>query len=508
MKVKEEVIIEVKGLEKQFSGVNALADINFQIRKNTIHCLVGENGAGKSTFIKILTGVYQADGGQLLLNGDTHNPNSIKESSNAGITAIYQELNVVDDLTVEQNLTLGKETLKWGFIQKKSNLDKVSAILKDLDPRIQMSQKVSALNVAQKQVIEIAKAISSNANIIIMDEPTAAITEEEVRRLFEIIHELKQKGVTIIYISHRMSEIFEIGDYVTVFRDGKMVNTLAVEELNQNDKAQASVDLVKMMLGKVVIEHYKPNKIDYETKTLQVKNITNNKLKDVSFDLHKGEVLGFYGLVGSGKTETAKVLYGLDSFDGTVLINGEKRPLKNARDAIKAGITMIPEERRVDGIFGLLPIRKNIPIMKMGNVLNNGIISRSKERNLAISYMQKLSVAAKNEEQRLATLSGGNQQKVVISKCLNSESTIFLMDEPSRGVDVGAKEEIHNIIRELSKDGCSIIVFSTELPEIVNLCDRIILMYEGEIRRELKNHKDIDSEEIMRIITGGEGSES
>jgi ABC-type sugar transport system ATPase subunit len=504
----EEVIIDVKRLVKRFPGVIALTDVSFQVRKNTVHCLVGENGAGKSTFIKILTGVYQADDGELLLNGNTHKPKNIRDSRKAGITAIYQELNVVDDLTVEQNLSLGKENHRLGVVQKTPSLDQVASILKDLDPRIDLNQKVATLSVAQKQVIEIAKAISSDANIIVMDEPTAAISEEEVRRLFEIVKVLKQQGVTIIYISHRLSEIFEIGDFVTVFRDGKMINTLPVQELSHNGRSQASVELVKMMLGKVVAEHYKPSKIDYQTKVIEVKNVSNHTLKQVSFDLHQGEILGFYGLVGSGKTETARVLYGLDPFEGTVMINGRESRLDSVRKAIKNGITMIPEERRADGIFGVLSIRENIPIMKMGNVLKNRIVSRFKERNLARSYMQKLRVVAINEEQSVSLLSGGNQQKVVISKCLNSESKLFLMDEPTRGVDVGAKEEIHNIIRDLSKEGCSIIVFSTELPEIINLCDRIILMYEGEIRKILKNHKDIDSEEIMHIITGGQGGAS
>ena len=504
----EEVIIDVKALVKRFPGVVALTDVSFQIRKNTVHCLVGENGAGKSTFIKILTGVYQADEGELLLDGSIHKPRNIRDSRKAGITAIYQELNVVDDLTVEQNLTLGKEKHRLGVVQKIPALDQVASILNNLDPRINLNQKVATLSVAQKQVIEIAKAISSDANIIVMDEPTAAISEEEVRRLFEIIQSLKQQGVTIIYISHRLSEIFEIGDYVTVFRDGKMINTLPVQALNHNGSRQASVELVKMMLGKVVAEHYKPSEIDYQTKVLQAQKLTNHTLKNVTFDLHKGEILGFYGLVGSGKTETARVLYGLDPYEGKVMIRGSECRLGRVRRAIKAGITMIPEERRTDGIFGVLSIRENIPIMKMGNVLKSRIISPIKERNLARSYMRKLRVAARSEEQSVSFLSGGNQQKVVISKCLNSESSIFLMDEPTRGVDVGAKEEIHNIIRDLSKEGCSIIVFSTELPEIVNLCDRIILMYEGEIRKDMKNQKDIDSEEIMHIITGGQGGTS
>jgi ABC-type sugar transport system ATPase subunit len=473
-----------------------------------VHCLVGENGAGKSTFIKILTGVYQADQGEIFLNGSPHKPKNIKESRQAGITAIYQELNVVDDLTVAQNLSLGKENHKWGIVRQAPDLGKVIAILKNLDPRIKLDQKVANLSVAQKQVIEIAKAISSDAEIIIMDEPTAAISEEEVKRLFEIIQDLKQQGVTIIYISHRLSEIFEIGDFVTVFRDGRMINTLPVQKLENNGRSQASVELVKMMLGKVVAEHYIPNQIDYDIKVLQTQNISNDTLKNVSFDLHKGEVLGFYGLVGSGKTETARVLFGLDRFQGKVLINGKQHRLRSVRKAIKSGITMIPEERRVDGIFGILSIRENIPVMKMKNVLKNRIIDRNKERSLARDYMQKLSLAARNEEQSVSFLSGGNQQKVVISKCLNSESNIFLMDEPTRGVDVGAKEEIHNIIRGLSRDGCSVIVFSTELPEIVNLCDRIVLMYEGEIRKVMKNHRDIDSEEIMHIITGGKGDAS
>ena len=499
-----EVIIDVKGVSKRFPGMVALDDINFQINRTTVHCLVGENGAGKSTFIKILTGVYQPDDGDIFIDGRAHRPGNIRESSRAGITAIYQELNVVDDLSVEQNLSLGKENHRWGIIQKAPDLSKVSSILHNLDPRIELNQKVASLSVAQKQVIEIAKAISSDANIIVMDEPTAAISEEEVRRLFEIIGSLKQQGVTIIYISHRLEEIFEIGDNVTVFRDGSMIKTLPVKELSRNGASKASVELVKMMLGKVVAEHYIPNRIDYETKVLQARNICNDKLNNISFDLHKGEVLGFYGLVGSGKTEIARVLFGIDFFEGAVLIKGVENRLGSVRKAIKAGITMVPEERRVDGIFGVLSIRENIPIMNMKNVLKRGLVSRSKEQLLAKNHMKKLSVAARNEEQSVSFLSGGNQQKVVISKCLNSQSDIFLMDEPTRGVDVGAKEEIHNIIRELSQEGCSVMVFSSELPEIVNLCDRIVLLYEGEIRKVLNNHRDIDSEAIMHVITGGQ----
>ncbi len=498
--------IEVKDLEKTFPGVKALKKVSFEIKRNTVHCIVGENGAGKSTFIKILTGALSKTAGEIFMNGKRFVPKNVRDAMGSGLSVLYQELNVVDDLTIRENLTLGKENHTLGVIGPDPSFDRMSEILIGMDSSLDLGMRIGDLSVAQKQVVEITKAISAECSVLIMDEPTAALSEEEVNRLFGVIRAIKESGITVIYISHKLSEIFEIGDYVTVFRDGEVIGTEAVAEMRSacKDVPEACVELVRMMLGKVVIETYVPSDTDYGTKLLEVKDITNDKLKSVSFDLYKGEILGFYGLVGAGKTEVARVLYGLDEYEGTITLRGTPVKIDDVRRALKAGFAMVPEERRADGIFGKLPIRANIPLMRMGKVLKNGLINRRKENLLADEYMKKMSVAARNREQRVAFLSGGNQQKIVISKCLNREGDILLMDEPTRGVDVGAKREIHDIIRSLANEGKGIIVFSSELPEIEHLCDRIVLMHEGTAREIIPNGKDLDSDYIMTVVAGGE----
>jgi len=491
-----EAVVQVRGLSKRFPGVLALDEVSFDIRRNTVHCIVGENGAGKSTFIKILTGAMSRSRGEILLEGEAFDPRSIRDAMSAGISVLYQELNVVDDLTVEENLTLGKERHALGFIRRGEDLSGVEAILAGLDSAIRLSHRVGDLSVAQKQVIEIAKVVATEARVLVMDEPTAALSEDEVRRLFQVIAKLKADGMTIIYISHKLSEVFEIGDFVTVFRDGRMVATQAVAELS-------AVELVRRMLGKVVVESYVPSRTDPDTRLLEARGISNRKLKNVSFDLHKGEILGFYGLVGAGKTEVARVLYGIDEYEGEILIRGKRRRFERVQDAVAAGLAMVPEERRGDGIFSKLSIRANVPMMRMSSVLHNGLISNGRERRLADGYMKKLSVAARDREQKVAFLSGGNQQKVVIAKCLNREGGILLMDEPTRGVDVGAKHEIHDIIRGLAGEGKGIIVFSSELPEILHLCDRIVLMHEGSVREIVRNGEGVESDRIMAVVAGG-----
>ncbi len=511
-----DVIIEVRGLTKTFPGVRALKGVDFDIKRGKVHCVVGENGAGKSTFIKILTGAHRRTDGSLKFNGKDFDPKSIREAMDEGISVLYQELNVVDDLTTEENLTLGKEKSRFGFIQKSEGLDKMMDIIRSLDDSIELDMSVDQLSVAQKQVIEIAKALSTDCSVLVMDEPTASLSEDEVRRLFLTVKKLKEQGITIVFISHKLSEIFEIGDYVTVFRDGDMIGTKSVPEIaGYKDEAscpetfddetvtEACTELVRMMIGKVIVQEYIPSKSDYSTKLLEVKNINNQRLSNIDFDLYKGEILGFYGLVGAGKTEVGRVLFGIDDYEGEILVNGEKAEYNNVIGALDAGFAMVPEERRVDGIFGQLSIRANVPLMRMESVLNSGLISRIKENKLADKFMNMMSVAAKDREQAVAFLSGGNQQKVVIAKCLNRDADIIMLDEPTRGVDVGAKEEIHGIIRDLANEGKSIIVFSSELPEITNLCDRIVLMHDGKVGEIMKNQKDVDVDHIMSVVAGG-----
>ncbi len=505
-----EKLLEIRGVSKFFPGVVALKDVSFDILKNTVHCIVGENGAGKSTLIKILTGALRRNAGAILLDGKEFGPHSTREAMRAGISVLFQELNVVEQLTVEQNLTLGQERSVLGVEQPSEKSGRVLEVLRSLDPAISPQQKVGELSVAQKQVIEITKAISSDARIIVMDEPTAALSEEEVERLFAIIKSLGRQNVTVIYITHRLTEIFEVGDYVTVLRDGQMIGTRSVRELRGacSSEAESCAELIRMMLGKVVAEQYVASPVDRSVTVLALEGVTSEKLHDVSFSLYKGEILGIYGLIGAGKTEIARALYGLDPTTGTVRVLGKPRPIGDPARAIRSGIAMVPEERRAEGLCTKLSIRENIPVMNMRAVAPLGITSRGRERALARRFIEKVHIVARDEEQKVALLSGGNQQKVVFSKCLNAESTILLLDEPTRGIDVGAKEEIHNIIRELVRAGTSVIVFSSELPEILNLCDRIVLLYQGRVKEILQNGGDVDSHHIMQVVTGAGGSDA
>jgi ABC-type sugar transport system ATPase subunit len=492
-----ERILEIKNISKQFSGVLALDDVNLDINKGVCHCIIGENGAGKSTLVKILTGAFQRTSGTIIFDGKDYRPHSTKDAMNQGISILFQELNIVDTLTIEQNLTLGRENSRFGIIRKQDTNTKVFEILKAIDATMDPRKKISTLSFAEKQVVQIAKAIAADAKVIVMDEPTAALSEEEVKKLFKLIEELKAKGVTIIYISHRIEEMFQIGDFITVLRDGKVIDTKPIGEI------KSRTELIKLMLGKVIVENYIPSNIDFDNKILEVKDLNTDKLKNLSFHLFKGEILGIYGLVGAGKSEIARAIYGVDKKNGSIIINNVEKAINAPFEAIKQGIALVPEERRVEGLCTELVISQNIAMMNYDSILTGGVRSKKKESNLALGYIKRINIACRSEKQKVSLLSGGNQQKVVISKCLNANSSILLLDEPTRGVDVGAKQEIYTIIRELSKQGHSVMVFSSELPEILNLCDRIILLYEGEIKAVLKNDASISSEMIMHTVTGG-----
>lgn len=491
-------VLQIRNLEKSFPGVKALDDVSFNIKRNTVHCLVGENGAGKSTLIKLLTGVLNKTSGTILLNDKELSLRNTSDAKRFGIATLYQELNIVEQLTIEENLTLGVEDTKFGFLQKTDKSQKMITVLKNIEPSLDSRMTVSTLSTAKRQLVEIARAVGSDAEIVIMDEPTAAISEKETQRLFHIIKNLKQKSVTVIYISHRLDEIFEIGDYVSVLRDGKHIDTKPVSDVKNRS------ELIKMMLGKTVYEKYIPKETQSKEKVLEAKNISNSKLKNISFEVKKGEIVGFYGLVGSGKTEIARALIGADEFEGKVILNGKRIVSKVPKDMIKAGVALVPEERRTQGLFTILPIRENIPVMNLKKISSKGIINKKSELKYANNYINQIKIATHSTEKEVALLSGGNQQKVVFAKCLFADSDLLMLDEPSRGVDVGAKEEIHNIIRQLSNDGTSIIIFSSELSEIINLSDRIYLLYDGELKSEIINGVDIDSENIIHVVTGGE----
>jgi ribose transport system ATP-binding protein len=490
-------VLEIRDLVKDFPGVRAVNNVSFDIKRNTVHCLVGENGAGKSTLIKILTGAYARTSGRILLNGEEYVPKSTRDAKQKGISTLFQELNVVDQLTVAENLTLGMEETKFGFLRKTDKITKMVNVMNNLEPSIKPGQLVSTLSVAKKQIVEIAKAVAAESDIIIMDEPTAAISEGEIARLFTIIKSLREKNVTVIYISHRLDEIFELGDYVTVMRDGKHIDTKPVSEIKDRS------ELIKMMIGKTVFEQYTPREEDCKDTILQAKHISTHKLNDVSFEIHAGEIAGFYGLVGAGKTELARAIYGVDDYKGEFIFKGKN--LQPSPDkAIAAGIALVPEERRSQGLFTILTIRSNVPVMNMAKISNGGFINSSTEQSIALEYVEKLKIATNSTDKEAAKLSGGNQQKVVLSKCLFADADLLMLDEPTRGIDVGAKSEIYSIIRQLSREGKSIMIFSSELPEVMNICDSIYLLYDGTLKATLRNGCDCNSEKILHIVTGGE----
>ena len=492
-----EYVLELQNIAKHFAGVKALDDVSFNIVKGSCHCLVGENGAGKSTLIKILTGAHKKTSGTVLYNGGEFNPTSTRDAMRSGIGCLFQELNVVEQLRVEENICLGLEKTKFGVIQKGDSNAKVFEILKRIDGSIDPKQLIEDLSVAKRQVVEMAKALAMDSDVIIMDEPTASLSEEEVRRLFTIISDLKAQGITIIYISHRLEEIMELADYITVLRDGRHIET------KPRAQVASRQELIRMMIGKVIAEDYVPNAVDEGVKLVEMKNVSNRRLKSMSFDLYKGEILGFYGLIGAGKTEVARALFGVDEFQGEIVVNGSGERLSSAEKALRRGVALVPEERRTQGICTALSIAVNTPMMNYKTVSRRGILSKLRQGKLAREYIGAIGTACRDENQSVAYLSGGNQQKVVIAKCLNAAPKVLLLDEPTRGVDVGAKQEIYAIIRKLVKEGCSAVVFSSELPEILGLCDRIALLYDGELKTIMKNGDDVDSQEIMRVVTGG-----
>ncbi len=488
--------LSVEGLTKDYPGVRAVDNVSFSVGSGTVHCVVGENGAGKSTLIKMLTGALQPTSGTMTVKGVPHRPNNPNEAREGGIATLFQELHVVDELTVQENLTLGMERSRFGFLVKSELDDKVIRTLAAIEPSIDPTARVSSLSVAQKQIIEIARAASSGASIIIMDEPTAALSEREVERLFGVIRRLRESDVTVIYISHKLDEIFSLGDAVTVLRDGKHVATKPLSEV------QGRSELIEMMIGRSVFQNYKPRTEISDDTLLVASGLTNNLLKDVSFSINRGEIVGFYGLVGAGKTEIARALFGADKVSGSIQFKGQEVG-HSPKKAIAAGIALVPEERRTQGLFTGLSIRENIPIMNLERLSNRGVYRSNVERDAAIEYINKLSIATESIDKKTEKLSGGNQQKVVLAKCLFSDAELLLLDEPTRGVDVGAKTEIYDIIKNLADQGNSVAVFSSELEEVLGICDRIFLLYTGTLEDEIINGANVDAGHILNVVTGG-----
>ena len=492
-------ILEMRGIVKQYPGVTALKGVDFAVERGTVHCLVGENGAGKSTLIKILTCVEHMTEGSITLDHKPFTGKTVKDAMNAGISTVYQELNIVEQLTVEENLTLGREKSSFGIIRRDRS-DRCFEVLRSFAPELSPGMRVSSLSFAEKQLLEIVKAVSTDAKIVIMDEPTAALSRQESERLYDVIRKLKAEGITIIYISHVLDDIFTIGDYVTALRDGIIVGTREVARTTR-------MELVEMMVGKVVHSHYQDGGRTPDTPLLEVRNLTTPSVRNVSFTLMKGEIVGFYGLRGAGKSETARALYGLDKIlSGELILDGQRVVIKNPGQAMSNGIAMVPEERLTEGLFMKLSVSDNIAVTDYKSTSRCGIVDESQKTRIAEKYISDLNIKVHSARQTAGTLSGGNQQKVVIAKCLNARIQLLMLDEPSRGIDVGAKEEIYSIIRQLAARGVGILVFSSEYDEIAALCDRVVLMAEGGVIAAMRN-SELDIRKV-HILTMGKGDDT
>ena len=489
-------ILEMKNISKSFGGVDALRNVSFQCRPGTVHALVGENGAGKSTLIKILAGALLPDSGEIIFKGRKHQSLSTRKALNSGISVIYQELVLVSQMTVAENIFLGREPRKsFGIIDKNRLKIEAKMLLKQLGFEIDPDMEVGELTVAYQQMVEIAKALSKNADLIIMDEPSAILAGHELEQLFLIIESLKKRGVTIIYISHRLEEVFRIANEVTILKDGQLVGTKPIKDLSRGE-------LVKMMVGRTLEEVFPVSFNQLGNPVLQVEEIsTKTILNQVSFNLREGEILGVAGMVGSGRTELARAIFGADPLtSGTIKIKGQDVVFKNPADAIRSKISLVPEDRKYHGLFTKLSILNNITLPILSKISRWGFTDKKKENEIVERERQIHSIDMTSGNQEVQYLSGGNQQKVVLSKSLQTIPEVIIMDEPTRGVDVGAKFEIYQLIRQLNKDGIAILMISSELPEILGLSDRILVMREGKIVAEL-TPKETTEEMIIEFAT-------
>lgn len=492
-----EYILEMRNITKEFPGVKALNNVNLKVKKGEVHVLVGENGAGKSTLMKILNGVYSMDAGEIIYKGKKIEIRTPRDAQEAGISIIHQELNLIPKLSVAENIFLGREPInKHGFINWKEIYTKTENLLKKLEIDVHPKTKVSKLGIAQQQMIEIAKALSFESNVIVMDEPTSALTEKEINKLFNVIKQLKDSGVAIIYISHRLDEIKKIGDRLTVLRDGNYIGTYNVDDIDIDT-------IIQLMVGRKLDEKFPKEPTIILNEILEVKNLTQkNRLKNISFSLKRGEILGLAGLMGAGRTELARAIFGIDPIDsGEIYINGSKRNIKSPLDAIKNGLGLLPEDRRSQGLVHTMSVVENITLASIDNFIKKLFINKKMEISTAQEYIKQVNIRTPSPLKKVCFLSGGNQQKVVLAKWLCANVEIIIFDEPTRGIDVGAKVEIYKLINNMAKNGKAIVLISSELPEILGMCDRILVMHEGKLNGEF-SREEATQEKILACATG------
>ncbi len=488
-----EYVLEMKNITKTFPGVIALDNVNFKVKKGEIHALVGENGAGKSTLMKVLDGVYIAEQGEILIDGQHVDIQGPKNAKELGISLIFQEFNLVNTLSVAENIFIGalgdKNWLNWNKINKKAQ-----ELIDRLGFPIKATDLVDDLSVAEKQMTEITKALAFDAKIIVMDEPSATLTDKELEMMFRVIRDLKKQGMTVIYISHRLEEVFEITDSVTVMRDGHMIKTMVTRETNQKE-------LIEEMVGRSFEMTFPRKKNESGEVVLEAKDIFKKEvLNGISFDLREGEILGIAGLVGSGRTELVRAIYGADKRDGgDIIIKGKKVHIHTPINGTKSGMGLVPEDRKEQGLALDFSIMHNITIADLGKISNGFVLNRRKERAAAKEYCEKLGVKTPSINQNTVNLSGGNQQKVVFAKWYYYDADILILDEPTRGIDVGAKYEIYLLMNEMVEAGKSVIMISSELPEIIGMSDRILVMHDGRMTALLdRKTDDICSTNIMK----------
>ena len=485
--------LQMKGITKQFPGVLALNNVDFSVELGKVVALVGENGAGKSTLMKILAGGLNKDKGEIYIQGQKANIDSPLSARKYGISVIYQELMDLPNMDIAENIFLGRE-MKIGriFSNKKEMHKQAKELISRVALNVDTHTKIADLSIAQRQMVEVAKALSLDAKIIIMDEPTSSLTSTETEVLIQIINRLRESNVAVIFISHRMEEITRIADEVVVLRDGEMVGRLDKNEIEEQR-------IINMMVGREINDLFAKEEAEISDIALEVKNLNTDFLKDINFHVRKGEILGFAGLVGAGRSEVMRAVFGIDSKEsGEIYINGEKVEIKSTVDALKYGIGYVPENRQEQGLVLGMTVRENISLPELRNISRYDFIDKRKEKDLAEKYIDELNIRTPSQEQRVRNLSGGNQQKVVISKWMATKPKILILDEPTRGIDVGAKKEIHMLMSQLAKEGVAVIMISSELPEILGMSDRIIVMHEGRIKGELMR-EEASQEAIMKL---------
>ncbi|NBI43376.1 ATP-binding cassette domain-containing protein [[Haemophilus] felis] len=494
-----ETILTMRNISKGFAGVQALKDVQLTLRKGEVHALMGENGAGKSTLMKCLLGVYQRDEGDIVYKGKSISFSSVLEAQKEGISMIFQELNLIPHLTVAENIFFAREPHKYGVVDKKKMISDSEKLLALFDIDVKPTDEVRTLSVAKQQMVEIAKALSFDVEVLIMDEPTSALTEKEIDKLFELVNKLRAKGVSIVYISHRMEELKRICDHITIFRDGTYVSDHPFNEITMDE-------IITKMVGRSLDNHFPPKTavVDESEVVMSVYQAERyGVFQALDFALFKGEILGITGLVGAKRTELARAIFGADPLDsGEIYVHSAKVSIKSPADSIKAGIAYLSEDRKLNGVAVSMNIRENITMASMDKVSNAaGVISHDEECKASKTFIDKMAIKTPTAEQLVNNLSGGNQQKVVIGKWLFRDAKVMIFDEPTRGIDVGAKYAIYQLLDELAANGVGVIVISSELPEVLGVSDRIIVMREGKMTAMLET-KATNQEEIMQYATG------